>query len=287
MRTCCSLLLSAATAAPTPHSDPASPLKIHRAAMRAQQTARCAAVEPSDATRIMSTRQQLQLHRDDKRTIHSSGSVEPRASASASCALDAHQLMRRRTRAECVIRTLSSPPLPSSHRAAAIDAIESESERGLQRFERCSLSVLCVSSQSRLVCASPHRIVAPAPMSNYDPPYTPSGGGGGAPAHDHAVRPHSAKKSAAAGGGEEKTTKGRKPYTITKPRESWTKEEHQLFLDALQLSDKSTHKRACLLLSLKSPRRARVCSAHSSLPLSGARLLCLCCSALLLLSCVS
>ena len=32
--------------------------------------------------------------------------------------------------------------------------------------------------------------------------------------------------------------KSRKPYTITKPRESWSKEEHQLFLDALKLYER-------------------------------------------------
>lgn len=35
-----------------------------------------------------------------------------------------------------------------------------------------------------------------------------------------------------------KEKKARKPYTITKPRESWTKEEHTMFLDALKLYER-------------------------------------------------
>jgi len=59
---------------------------------------------------------------------------------------------------------------------------------------------------------------APAPAAHH----ASSGGGG------------SSKKDS----GDTPVKKGRKPYTITKPRESWTKEEHQLFLDALAMYER-------------------------------------------------
>ena len=37
-------------------------------------------------------------------------------------------------------------------------------------------------------------------------------------------------------------SKKRKPYTITKPRENWTSEEHQQFLDALELYERDWKK---------------------------------------------
>ena len=50
---------------------------------------------------------------------------------------------------------------------------------------------------------------------------------------------HAASSSHGDDGGQKK---GRKPYTITKPRESWTKEEHQFFLEALQLYERDWKK---------------------------------------------
>jgi hypothetical protein len=60
-----------------------------------------------------------------------------------------------------------------------------------------------------------------------------------------ATQPHPPAAHSHSGGGgsssksKDSDKKGRKPYTITKPRESWTKEEHQLFLDALQLYEQT------------------------------------------------
>ena len=45
-----------------------------------------------------------------------------------------------------------------------------------------------------------------------------------------------ATASSSDGGGASSAKKVRKPYTITKSRESWTEEEHDKFLEALQLS---------------------------------------------------
>uniref|UniRef100_A0A2P2KBC7 SANT domain-containing protein n=1 Tax=Rhizophora mucronata TaxID=61149 RepID=A0A2P2KBC7_RHIMU len=41
---------------------------------------------------------------------------------------------------------------------------------------------------------------------------------------------------------EDPTKKVRKPYTITKSRESWTEPEHDKFLEALQLFDRDWRK---------------------------------------------
>ncbi|KAI4310732.1 hypothetical protein MLD38_035687 [Melastoma candidum] len=48
--------------------------------------------------------------------------------------------------------------------------------------------------------------------------------------------------SAGDGGGVSSGKKVRKPYTITKSRESWTEEEHDKFLEALQLFDRDWKK---------------------------------------------
>ncbi|GJN21850.1 hypothetical protein PR202_gb09370 [Eleusine coracana subsp. coracana] len=42
--------------------------------------------------------------------------------------------------------------------------------------------------------------------------------------------------------GEDASKKVRKPYTITKSRESWTEQEHDKFLEALQLFDRDWKK---------------------------------------------
>ena len=50
--------------------------------------------------------------------------------------------------------------------------------------------------------------------------------------------PNSTSSSNSAESSTAGTKKSRKPYTITKPRESWTKEEHNQFLDALKLYER-------------------------------------------------
>uniref|UniRef100_A0ACD5Z2D8 Uncharacterized protein n=1 Tax=Avena sativa TaxID=4498 RepID=A0ACD5Z2D8_AVESA len=47
---------------------------------------------------------------------------------------------------------------------------------------------------------------------------------------------------AEAAGGDDASKKVRKPYTITKSRESWTEQEHDKFLEALQLFDRDWKK---------------------------------------------
>ncbi|CAD6249944.1 unnamed protein product [Miscanthus lutarioriparius] len=49
-------------------------------------------------------------------------------------------------------------------------------------------------------------------------------------------------QSDAAGSGEDASKKVRKPYTISKSRESWTEQEHDKFLEALQLFDRDWKK---------------------------------------------
>ncbi|RCV07776.1 hypothetical protein SEVIR_1G277600v4 [Setaria viridis] len=54
--------------------------------------------------------------------------------------------------------------------------------------------------------------------------------------------PPTQPQSDAAGSGEDASKKVRKPYTITKSRESWTEQEHDKFLEALQLFDRDWKK---------------------------------------------
>ncbi|KAL5199558.1 hypothetical protein ABZP36_020761 [Zizania latifolia] len=65
------------------------------------------------------------------------------------------------------------------------------------------------------------------------------GGGGGGKQKQAAVPPPMAVPATSA---EEEVRKVRKPYTITKSRESWTEPEHDKFLEALQLFDRDWKK---------------------------------------------
>ncbi|KAJ3680299.1 hypothetical protein LUZ60_016577 [Juncus effusus] len=91
-------------------------------------------------------------------------------------------------------------------------------------------------------------------MVSINPP-SDSGAGGGAagftggaamvlPAGTVTSPTAAAAAAAAAGGGtaEDMSKKVRKPYTITKSRESWTEQEHDKFLEALQLFDRDWKK---------------------------------------------
>ncbi|KAM3225904.1 hypothetical protein ACQJBY_058553 [Aegilops geniculata] len=54
--------------------------------------------------------------------------------------------------------------------------------------------------------------------------------------------PPALSEAAAAVSGDDASKKVRKPYTITKSRESWTEQEHDKFLEALQLFDRDWKK---------------------------------------------
>jgi len=68
------------------------------------------------------------------------------------------------------------------------------------------------------------------------------GGGGKKQAHGAVMAPPPMVVPAAAPAAEEEVRKVRKPYTITKSRESWTEPEHDKFLEALQLFDRDWKK---------------------------------------------
>ncbi|KAG4919148.1 hypothetical protein JHK85_057429 [Glycine max] len=64
------------------------------------------------------------------------------------------------------------------------------------------------------------------------------------------ILPFAAAATATADSFEDPAKKTRKPYTITKSRESWTEPEHDKFLEALQLLISSWYQRITLYISL-------------------------------------
>ncbi|XP_009366556.2 protein REVEILLE 3 isoform X1 [Pyrus x bretschneideri] len=82
-------------------------------------------------------------------------------------------------------------------------------------------------------------------LSSMPPPPPPTTGVASATAATSttaACTPSSATANAASMSADDQSKKIRKPYTITKSRESWTDQEHDKFLEALQLFDRDWKK---------------------------------------------
>uniref|UniRef100_A0ACD6AN08 Uncharacterized protein n=1 Tax=Avena sativa TaxID=4498 RepID=A0ACD6AN08_AVESA len=92
----------------------------------------------------------------------------------------------------------------------------------------------------------PLQAAAPAPAAAVGGGGGDGGGGGGKQQENQlavaAATAPMAVPSASASASAAEATKVRKPYTITKSRESWTEPEHDKFLEALQLFDRDWKK---------------------------------------------
>lgn len=72
-------------------------------------------------------------------------------------------------------------------------------------------------------------------LNTMPPPTTGGASATAATSTTAACTPSSAAANAASMSADDQSKKIRKPYTITKSRESWTDQEHDKFLEALQL----------------------------------------------------